>query len=348
MKLGDTIKANPCMLCGEIERTVVGTVGRGLRPLTTVLCDGCGLVSHDPLPTKSELDAFYASDYRKNYKGILKPKAKHSLRAQRSAALRAVRLKGLIQPGSRVLDIGASSGEFVYLMGKLGFKASGVEPNDGYRQFGTMTYEIEVTNQKLEPGAFGTGIFDLITLNHVFEHLADPLDALTCFKQWLAPGGLLFIEVPNIEGVQKQRGNLFHYAHVWNFSPSTLKAALSLAGFEPIDSPQCHGTSLVFKARLEPALTAIENGQDHAAQLRQQLLNEQSPMSYLASGAPVRRRWQRLLRNFNEITTTRRFNNLQAMANATLKDAQQAQRRSLDTPESRVQHTSHQQTLTSQ
>jgi hypothetical protein len=33
--------------------------------------------------------------------------------------------------------------------------------------------------------------------------------------------------------------------------------------------------------------------------------------------------------------------NLQAMANATLKDAQQAQRRSLDTLESRVQHTSH-------
>ncbi|MEY3234772.1 class I SAM-dependent methyltransferase [Aquidulcibacter sp.] len=346
MKLGDTIKADPCMLCGEIERTVVGTVGRGLKPLTTVLCDGCGLVSHDPLPTRAELNAFYASDYRKSYKGVLKPKAKHSLRAQRSAALRAVRLKGLIQPGSRVLDIGASSGEFVYMMGKLGFKASGVEPNDGYRQFGTMTYEIEVTNQKLEPGAFGTGIFDLITLNHVFEHLAEPLDALTCFKHWLAPGGLLFIEVPNIEGVQKQRGNLFHYAHVWNFSPSTLRAALSLAGFEPINSPQCHGTSLVFRARIEPAPVEIENGQDHAALLRRQLLKEQSPMSYFASGAPVRRRWQRLLRNFDEIITTGRFTNLQSMANATLTDAQQTHRLSLDTLKTYVRHPSHQQTLT--
>ncbi|HCP65322.1 MAG TPA: hypothetical protein DIU09_12115 [Hyphomonadaceae bacterium] len=347
MKLGDRVQTVPCMVCGKTERTVVGTVGRGLKPLTTVLCDGCGLVSHDPLPTRAELDVFYASDYRKNYKGVLKPKAKHSLRAQRSAALRAVRLKNLIQPGSRVLDIGASSGEFVYMMGKLGFNASGVEPNDGYRHFGTVTYGIEVTNQKLEPEAFGTGIFDLITMNHVFEHLADPLDALTCFKRWLAPGGLLFIEVPNIEGVQKQRGNLFHYAHVWNFSPSTLKAALSLAGFEPINSPHCNGTSLVFRASLKPGSVAIENGPDHAVQLRRQLLEEQSPMSYFASGAPVRRRWQRLLRNLDEMTTTRRFSNLQAMANAALIEAQQNHRRSLDMPKTHLQHPTHQQTLTS-
>lgn len=347
MKLGDTIKADPCMLCGEVERTVVGTVGRGLKPLITVLCDGCGLVSHDPLPTGAELDAFYASDYRKNYKGVLKPKAKHSLRAQRSAALRAVRLKALIQPGSRVLDIGASSGEYVYMMGKLGFHASGVEPNDGYRHFGMVTYGIEVTNQKLEPEAFGAGIFDLITLNHVFEHLADPLDALSCFRRWLAPDGLLFIEVPNIEGVQKQRGNLFHYAHVWNFSPATLKATLSRAGFEPINSPHCNGTSLVVKASANPAPGQCESRSDLVTKLRRQLLDDQSPMTYFASGAPFRRRWQRLLRNLDEITTTGRFESLPQMADATLKRAQEAARLEAPSKKARIQQPSHQQTLTS-
>lgn len=347
MKLGDTITADPCMLCGEIERTVVGTVGRGLKPLTTVLCNGCGLVSHNPLPTKAELDAFYTSDYRKNYKGILKPKAKHSLRAQRSAALRAVRLKALIQPGSRVLDIGASSGEYVYMMGKLGFNACGVEPNDGYRHFGMVNYGIEVTNPKLEPEAFGAGIFDLITLNHVFEHLADPLDALTCFRRWLAPGGLLFIEVPNIEGVQKQRGNLFHYAHVWNFSPATLKATLSRAGFEPINSPQCNGTSLVFKASSNPALGHTESLSNLATKLRHQLLEDQSPVTYFVSGAPFRRRWQRLLRNLDEITTTSRFESLRQMADATLKQAQHAARLETSSQKASVHQPSHQQTLTS-
>ena len=330
MKVGDTIKASSCMLCGTSERTVVGTVGRGMKPLTTVLCDGCGLVSHDPIPSTAELDAFYAHAYRQNYKGVLKPKAKHSLRAQRSAALRAVRLKALIKPGSRVLDIGASSGEFVYMMGKLGFNASGVEPHDGYRQFGTQTYGIEVTSQKIEPAAFGEGVFDLITLNHVFEHLADPLDALASFRRWLAPGALLFIEVPNIEGVQKQRSNLFHYAHVWNFAPATLKATLALAGFEPIHSPKCNGTSLVFRVNLQPTAVDVSIDKDLAAKLRRQLLEDQAPLNYLISGAPFRRRWQRLLRNLDELKTTKRFNTMKGMANAVL--IQTAQQEHLTAP----------------
>lgn len=311
------------MVCGSSQRTVVGTVGRSLKQLTTVLCDGCGLVSHDPLPSPTELHAFYAQAYRQSYKGIMKPKAKHSLRAQRTAALRAVRLKNLIKPSGRVLDIGASSGEFVYMMGRLGFNANGVEPHDGYRQFGTQTYGIEVTNQKIEPAAFGEGVFDLITLNHVFEHLADPLNALASFKRWLLPGGLLFIEVPNIKGVQKQRGNLFHYAHVWNFAPSTLKATLALAGFEPIHSPACSGTSLVFRANPQPQAAEVSIDKDLAAQLRRQLLEDQAPLNYLISGAPFRRRWQRLLRNLDEIKTVHRFKNIKNMADWVLDQVAQ-------------------------
>lgn len=348
MKIGDAVKADPCMVCGTNDRTVVGTVGRGLKPLTTVVCDGCGLVSHNPIPSSADLDAFYAQAYRQSYKGIMKPKAKHSLRAQRSAALRAVRLKNLINPGSRVLDIGASSGEFVYMMGRLGFNASGVEPHDGYRQFGTQTYGIEVTSQKIEPAAFGEGVFDLITLNHVFEHLADPLDALASFRRWLAPGGLLFIEVPNIEGVQKQRSNLFHYAHVWNFAPATLKATLALAGFEPIHSSKCNGTSLVFRANPQTTTVAVSIDKDLAAKLRRQLLEDQAPLSYLASGAPFRRRWQRLLRNLDEITTTWRFKSLPAMADAVLVDIQHKERPIPVRGTTSVRLPIHQQTLTSE
>ena len=326
MKLGDKVSAKACLVCGETERTVVGTMGRGLKPLISVLCESCGLVSHDPLPSPEELAAFYAQAYRQSYKGDLKPKAKHSLRAQRSAALRAVRLKSLLSPGARVLDVGASSGEFVYMMGKLGFKACGVEPHDGYRQFGTSTYGIEVTNQKLEPAAFGAGIFDLITLNHVFEHLTEPLAALASFKHWLVPGGLLFIEVPNIEDVQKQRSNLFHYAHVWNFAPPTLVAMLKLAGFEPINTPACNGTSRVFRVANPSTTASPEIDPFLARKLRDQLLQDQSAIAYLSSGAPFRRRWARLLRNIDELATTGRFRSLPAMANALLNQALQNDR----------------------
>lgn len=318
MQLGEVVSAEPCRLCGSADRTVVGTVGRGMTPLVTVLCHGCGLISHDPVPTSAELDAFYAERYRKSYKGGWTPKAKHSLRAQRSAALRVTRLAPLVAPGARVLDVGASSGEFVYMMQALGFRACGIEPNDGYRDFGVRTYGIDVDSRPLEPGSFGEGVFDLITLNHVFEHLADPPGALDCFRRWLAPGGLLFIEVPNTEGVRKQRANLFHYAHVWNFTPHTLVAMLGRGGFAVVEEPGGQTTSRVF-APGAPALAAADaRAPEHAAALRRQLLEDQSAAAYLASGAPFERRWNRLRRNLDEALTTRRYRSVRAMADAVL------------------------------
>ena len=54
------------------------------------------------------------------------------------------------------------------------------------------------------------------------------------------------------------------------------------------------------------------------AALRRQLAEDQSGSAYLASGAPFRRRWARLLRNIDEITTARRFASPRAMADAVL------------------------------
>lgn len=324
MRIGDALTTAPCILCHETGRHVVATTGRGMTPLVTVICDGCGLVSHDPLPTAAELEQFYSERYRMAYKRRWSPKPKHSLRAQRSAALRAARLAPLIAPGARVLDIGASSGEFVYMMGQLGFRASGIEPNAGYRSFGIATYGVDVTDRRLEPQAFGQGLFDLITLNHVFEHLAEPVAVLEAIRHWLAPEGLLFIEVPNIVGVAKQRANLFHYAHVWNFAPHTLLGLLAAAGFEPLPGENLAGTSLVF-TRSQPIGCGIAapdpsrwRNPELVAALRRQLDEDQTGAAYLASGAPFRRRWARLLRNIDEITTARRFPDPRAMADAVL------------------------------
>jgi SAM-dependent methyltransferase len=44
--------------------------------------------------------------------------------------------------------------------------------------------------------------FSLITLHHVFEHLANPRKALAEIRRLLLPGGLLFVEVPNAESLR--------------------------------------------------------------------------------------------------------------------------------------------------
>ena len=318
MSIGNHVAAQACIVCANDNRRVIATLGRGLKPLTTAMCPSCGLVSHHPLPNPDEVAAFYASKYRVDYKGGWEPKRKHALRAIRGAAARARRLAPLIPSGAHVLDIGASSGEFTYAMMRLGYRAFGVEPNHGYAAFARRTYGVDVARAPIEDAVFGAGAFSLVTLNHVLEHLTDPIGVLAKINLWLEPGGFLFLEVPNLEGVRKQVINTFHFAHIWNFAPATLTALARRGGFEPIDGEDPRSTSLVFRKAgpPQPSLSLPQLGV--AETLLRQLANEQSFAAYVLSGAPFSRRWRRLQRNVDELATVRRYASVREMADAIL------------------------------
>ena len=321
MKIGARIAASPCLLCQGTERQVLATRGRGFVPLTTVACRGCGLVSHHPLPDPAEVAAFYATRYRVAYKGGWEPKRKHVLRALRGAVARAKRLAPLLPDGARVLDVGASSGEFAHVMTRLGFAVRGIEPNLGYGDFARRSYGVAVETGGIEAVAVAPGSLDLVTLNHVLEHLADPRDALRRIGAWLAPGGLLFIEVPNLEGVRKQAANTFHPAHVWNFTPATLRLAAWQAGLVPLAGEDLSGTSLVFRRRGAGDAAPVGAGPELADRLARQVATEGHPLRYLLSGAPVTRRAARLRRNIGEWLACRRHASPRDMAEALIAEA---------------------------
>lgn len=321
MKIGARIEASPCRLCEGTERQVLATRGRGLVQLNTVVCRGCGLVSHHPLPDPAEVAAFYATRYRVAYKGGWEPKRKHALRALRGAIARASRLAPALPPGARVLDIGASSGEFTYVMQQAGFVARGIEPNLGYADFARRTYGVAVESGGLEEADIASGSLDLVTLNHVLEHLADPGASLNRVHEWLAPGGLLFIEVPDLAGVRKQAANTFHPAHIWNFTPETLALLAWLEGFAAAAPQDRPSTSIVFRKRREGDAPPTGAGPDLAERLALQVATKGSPLSYLLSGAPLLRRVARLRRNIEERLVCARHACVRDMADALLATA---------------------------
>jgi len=50
--------------------------------------------------------------------------------------------------------------------------------------------------------------FDVINLGFILEHIDNPFQILTRFKKFLAPGGKVFVSVPNAEVLNRRLGNL--------------------------------------------------------------------------------------------------------------------------------------------
>ena len=321
MPLGQDFPAPPCRLCGIASRRLVADRGRGGAPLETALCTGCGLVSHAEIPAEAEVSDFYATRYRLEYKGGFAPKRKHALRALRGAMARARRLAPLLPAHAHVLDIGASSGEFTFVMGEAGFSASGLEPNWGYAEFARREYAVDIRQGGWDSADFPREALHLVTMNHVMEHLTDPWAAMRRIHAALAPDGLLFIEVPNLAGIRKQLANTFHAAHIWNFTPETLIAAAWQAGFTPRAGENLAHTSIVFRKRTPQDRPPTGADATHADALWRQMTQDQSRGAYLLSAAPITRRWQRLLRNIGEHAVTRRHATIRAMAEALLDQA---------------------------
>ena len=229
---------------------VVSETDRRGRPLRTVICMDTGLVRNDPVPDDAELAKFYAEDYRISYKGARKPRRRQILRNFRRAEIYVRSYRDLLEPTNRVLDVGAGSGEFAYLMRWLGKTVTGIEPNVDYAAYCRDELGLDVRTSHLAPDLFLPGQFDLIRMNHVLEHLNNPVKYLAEIASWLAPGGLLYVEVPNIEADcrSKSRGRMFHYAHVFNFNPWTLRACAGLAGLveAPETAQKSAGTTCAF------------------------------------------------------------------------------------------------------
>ena len=80
------------------------------------ICNHCGLVFQSPRMESTELDEFYASEYRKIYQGGENPKSKDlAIQKDRSTALLQFVI-GTVPKLDRHLDIGCSAG---YLLKKI-------------------------------------------------------------------------------------------------------------------------------------------------------------------------------------------------------------------------------------
>ncbi len=244
------------------------------KPLNTVVDKTTGLVRNDPIPSDEELERFYQDAYRVEYKGAALPRKRQALRNFRRAAEFIRTNRDIVLKAQRILDIGAGSGEFLFMVKETGRDGRGIEPNRDYSQFCRDAYGLNVQTAHLKADLFEKGQYDFVRLNHVMEHLNNPVGYLEMIAEWLTPDGVLYVEVPNIESycALKSKGRMFHYGHIYNFNPWTLRAVAGLAGLVevPATIARSSGTTGVFLMRGERLLpeAAINPGNgEHVAEL---------------------------------------------------------------------------------
>jgi SAM-dependent methyltransferase len=205
---------NACLSCANVQLARVRRYRTKSRAGLALFgdswleeCRACGLVQVTPVPTAERLDQYYRDDYRKL--GAYGADVADTSRFPRDNLFyfnRGRAVAELVAPhfasdqSLRILDIGAGFGHILHMLGTAFPKATlhAIEYSElcvrHLRGIG-----ISVDSESVETVLDRAGEpWDLIILSHVLEHLREPAETLESIRSRLAPGGLLYVEVPNI------------------------------------------------------------------------------------------------------------------------------------------------------
>lgn len=134
----------------------------------------------------------------------------------------------------RLLDIGAGTGAFAHEMQQAGWAVTGLEPHEGARTLALKNYSLHL-RPSMEIYQLPPAGFDAITLWHVLEHVHDLQGYVERFARLLAPGGKLFLALPNYLSYDAEKYGSAWAAydvprHLYHFSPLSVEKLLGTHG----------------------------------------------------------------------------------------------------------------------
>lgn len=133
--------------------------------------------------------------------------------------------------GKRLLDVGCGEAPLAGFFQELGFSYSGLEPSPKQVRAAANNPDTDIRRDVLRPGLFNER-FDVVLLNFVLEHLFDLRGTLALLqREYLAPGGRVFVTVPNIATYLQDGIQFYAHEHAQYFTPFTLRRAFEANEF---------------------------------------------------------------------------------------------------------------------
>jgi SAM-dependent methyltransferase len=248
------VKERRCVVCDAAEVKPLFRARQSPGPV--VRCRRCGLVYVAPIEDDRALisigpplgpgdPAMLTSANATDLVGcweypLLAQKETESAAIYMNAGVALEQIERYALPPGRLLDFGCGGGFFLSVAKERGWEAYGLEPLPGHAVYARARFKLNVITDVLRADTFAAEFFDVVTAFQVFEHIVDPNEVLEHLKAVMRPGGILFIEVPNIETWSLRLLGKYHRHfvpdHVTFFSRATLSRLLERNGFRVLDS----------------------------------------------------------------------------------------------------------------
>ncbi|MFD2727399.1 class I SAM-dependent methyltransferase [Hyunsoonleella rubra] len=227
-----------CPLCAFEENTPLYDNDRYGMGVKTVICGQCSLIYINPRPTEDEMAVFYREHYRKFYESVERPNKNYINSGPFIPRAKFVIdvLKPYLEKADSIFDFGCAEGTLLHLVEKKysHLKTFGLEPSLEFGKYAQEQLKGDVFIGSYQEFVHSKpkDTFDILTCNHVLEHILDPKEFLLTLKGFMHKESVLYIEVPNIADNRVKGIGALHIGHVLYFDPLTLKLLLEKCGFE--------------------------------------------------------------------------------------------------------------------
>jgi SAM-dependent methyltransferase len=209
------------------------------RRFAVLKCSNCGVHRIDPVPLQSseESESFYTKYYRKVGTGV-RPIQTPSKSRLAGFWRVADKYEPLYQVGRRVVDIGCGDGHLcAELSGQgwpsvVGVDISKTRVARARELYPNLTFFDTPLAKVCEKQSL-----DLIVMEALIEHLLRPMETMREYYEFLAPGGRIVLTTPNMDSGEfrflgkRWTSMLAPHAHIFLFSPASIRRLLSEAGF---------------------------------------------------------------------------------------------------------------------
>lgn len=209
-----------------------------------VRCSSCSLAWLSKPPESSEMHLHYTDAYDRLISAAGDNPARWGFRLDAIARFK--------KSGS-LLDLGCSAGSFLESMRSESWKLFGIEMSAKAARTAEERTGARVFVGDILDAPFPRESFDVVTCFDVLEHVYEPRKVMQRIANWLKPGGIFYVLVPNIDSAEARVFRTYWHGlelprHLFHFSPKSLSFVAESAGLDKV-SLETHrnpavGTSL--------------------------------------------------------------------------------------------------------